>query len=208
MKLNKVRHNILILHTIVGVLFFLTNVFFVSGNGAPLLLVVSLWNIFIFSVLLYYDLKLAKDFHPFMIMLVAAIQFVGLNGIYIFNDLADGKRFFFGIYDITDYLTKGTLYVTLEHLLLYLGFYYVEGKNEGKAPTIMEELQPEGNIYYSWALVSYFVVWLLRIVNYVIPLRAITSVLFNIAFPPCSYIPPSGKSYDPYGKIFIQKRRI
>lgn len=181
MSLQTIREYVLALDFIVIILSFLINDLLAVSQSQNLLLFISVWNIIVFGVLLYHEFTKADDFHPFMLMLLASIQFVGFNGISVYHAISAGEHITFGIYDITNYLTKGALFVSLEHALLYLGFILADKYYTKSNTTILDSINETEADYYKWGINSYLFVWGLRLVGMVIPLSAITSVLVNIA---------------------------
>lgn len=152
-----------------------------ATESSIIVLLTSILNILVFAILLYKELKHSSDFHPFMILLMAGIQYVGLNGISLYQSIMDGERITFGIYDITNDLPRGALFLSLEHLLLYMGFAKVQSKYERKAePSIHQRLFRSNVSFYKVAIGFYCFVWLMRITGYYVDLQSINSVLFNI----------------------------
>lgn len=178
MKLHFVRQIILVIHFFVIILLWGCLDVFFFDNKYELLLILSFWNIFIFSILLYFEFKESSDFHPFMWMLIASIQFVGFNGISTYNTIVNGEHIYFGIYDITNYLTKGALFVSLEHVLLYLGFIIADRNND--SIRITDKLFDTDADYGKWAIRFYIFVWIMRGIALFVPLSSIASILVNI----------------------------
>lgn len=181
MRLQFIRNVIISIYLLVIVVCFIINNDLTRIQSNRLLLFISIFNIVIYALILYYEFRETEDFHPFMLMLIASIQFAGFNGISVFNTISSGENIFFGIYDITDYITKGALFVSLEHLLIYLGFVIADKRiKPSNKITIIENLYKTNTNYFKWAINFYILVWFIRLIGLMIPISSISSILVNL----------------------------
>lgn len=152
-----------------------------TTESSIIVLLASVLNILVFGILLYKELKYCSDFHPFMLLLIAGIQYVGFNGVSLYQTVMEGERVTFGVYNITNDLAKGALFLSLEHLLLYMGFAKVQSKYERiLEPTIHQRLMQSNVNFFKVAIEFYGFVWLLRVLENFVNLQAINSVLYNV----------------------------
>lgn len=132
------------------------------------------------------ELREAPDFHPFLVLILASIQFVGFNGLSIYFKLLDGETLKFGTSTINHIIANGAFYVSLQHLLLYIGYcvadlYHVRHDDGEDNDTIFERIKKSEYPYYKIAVYTYLVVWILRTLNVFFPLASLGSLINNIA---------------------------
>lgn len=153
------------------------------GYGSPLyVLLYSIFNILSFSYLFYKEIKYSCDFHPFQILILAVIQFDGINGIDIYEQLNAGESLYFGLYDISDSIWKGMCFLSIEHILLFAGFYYLENRSLSlKRTTLYKNIITSSFPFFSTAIVCYFLVWMVRVLGLFMSLASISSFFVNIA---------------------------
>jgi len=143
-------------------------------------LLYSIWNIVTYTLLFYGEMRYAPDFHPFQILALAAIMFIGVNGISLYSDMRSGEELFFGIYIVNDCIAQGMLFLSLEHIILFGTFYFLEHKYGNSSSMIAERIKDANVDYFRWAIYSYIIVWTLRGVNQLYPLDTVSSVLVEI----------------------------
>lgn len=162
-----------------GIVMAITFPFLYFNNfNAPdvFLLIFSLFNIFIYIKLFFSELKYSPDFHPFLILPLIAVQFIGLNGLSLYYDLISGKPVEFVGNDISDMLVMGIWFLMLQHFLTFFGYYYFfKKKFPFHKEKISSELKKEPINYSKWALISYIVLWIFRIIGFIIPWAHISS---------------------------------
>lgn len=142
----------------------------------------SYWNIVSYAFLFYKELKLSEGLQPVIFIALITIQFVGLNGLSIANQLDEGETFLFVSSVITPYLGTSMWFLSLEHILILSGYYLVAYLNRNKPLSTPIQLIRETHIdYVKWALRMYVFVWALRIINFIIPLASLTSLLVGFA---------------------------
>lgn len=152
-----------------------------------LLFVLSVWFICSYAYLFIQEIQYAPDFHPYLILVLSSIQFVGFNGLNIHSLIRGGENVLFGIYSVNDYISEGMFFVSLQHLLLFIGFYVMERKYSeeyeemGYSTSLYSKIVTSDIPYYKWALYSYIAVWTFRCVDLVFPLSSISSLLNNFA---------------------------
>lgn len=142
----------------------------------------SVWTIATYGWLFYKELTLSDGFQPVVFIALVTIQFLGLNGLSISLDLADGETFYFVRENITQYLDKAMWFLSLEHILILSGYYLVDYIRRRKPlPDIMNLVERTNINYPKLALQLYGVIWFLRIVNLILPLSSATSLLVGLA---------------------------
>lgn len=148
------------------------------------LLIYSLWNVFSYTYLFFREIKLGKQFHPFIILAIVAAWYIGVNGISLFITLMSGDKLNFGGSPIDHCVALGLLFMSLEHILLFGAFFFMEQKYSNKGDSrgdIMNNILSNDINYVRWAKISYAVVWLLRCVNYIVDLSNISHVLVQVS---------------------------
>lgn len=186
MIIYHIRFFFILIQIFVHILFASALILFDLKGSYSLFGVIALWYMVSYLFIFYKELKEAPDFHPFLILLLASVQFVGLNGLSSYIKLLDGEIFRFGIYSINSIMANGIFYISLQHLLLYIGFcladIYFNKKNEGsKGNTVYQKIESSNYPYFRMAIYVYCVVWILRGVNIFIPLASLGSLINNIA---------------------------
>lgn len=140
------------------------------------------WNIASYVFLFYKEVRLSDGLQPIIFIALVTIQFVGLNGLSIANELKEGETFYFGTSNITPYLGLSLWFLSLEHILILSGYYFIDYKNRRNPLPDPAVLIQETNLdYEKWALRLYAFIWCLRIIDYIIPLASLTSVLVAFA---------------------------
>lgn len=151
-------------------------------NEYIFILFYSLFNIFSYGWLFMQEMKYAPDFHPFQVLSLVALMFIGVNGISCYNKLSSGENIYFASALINDCLYLGVLFLSLQHLLLFSIFFYMEKKHENDNRLKFADRIKASNIDYgSWALRSYIIVWVLRGMSFFVQLGSISTILVNIA---------------------------
>ena len=103
---------------------------FDMAGSENFVLLYSVWNIVTYTLLFYGEMRYAPDFHPFQILALVAIMFIGVNGLSLYQDIRDGEELRFGIYAVNDCIAQGMLFLSIEHILLFGSFYYLEQRYE------------------------------------------------------------------------------
>lgn len=148
-------------------------------GSATFLLMLSCWNCASYAYLFYEEIKLSPYFHPFIIFPLIAIQYIGLNGISLYFDIIDGTPIYFGIYKVNSYIGQGALYLTLEHFLIFMGYYYYDRKRMKHSHDYWTDyfnISSPAIPYFKWAIIIYIAVWLIRILYGILPLASISSI--------------------------------
>lgn len=149
------------------------------GNNAFFVLVYSLWNTLSYGWLFLSEMKQAPDFHPFQVLTLSSIMFIGLNGLSLsFKLIANEPIIYYGQM-VDDIVYLGIIYLSLEHILLYIVFFYFEKKRDlqGKTPKLLESIKSTNVDYYEWAKKIYIIIWSLRLLKIIVPLGAIGSAI-------------------------------
>lgn len=185
-----VRQKILYFQGFLICLFFMLFYLFDLKGSAFFLLLLSCYNVAVYAYIFYKEFTLSPVFHPFMIFPLVAIQYLGLNGISLYGDLSSGEPIYFGIYKINSYITTGTLYLTLEHFLIFWGYYIYDWKkrNYDDATVDYMSLHSSNFPYKKWAIYIYIAVWLIRILYSILPLVSISSI-FSLIYTQGQLVP-------------------
>ena len=152
-----------------------------ASNNLLFVLLYSLWNILSYAWLFVSEMKFAPDFHPFQVLTLASIQFIGLNGLSLFSSLSSGERIDFAGNYVDDILYLGFVFLSLEHLVLYSVFYYFEWryyKSEDRR-VITDCIRATNIDYFEWAKRLYLAIWILRLVNMRVSLSGLGSVFLS-----------------------------
>lgn len=153
----------------------------VYKGSSELLKYISGWCVLSYAYLFFKELKNAPDFHPFLILELVTIQFVGFNGWMLANSMEAGEEVKFGIYPVNDYITEGAYYLLIEHFLVFFAFfivdYYANKKNERYKRSIVIQVQNSNRNFFVLAVITYLTVWTFRLINELYPLASISSIL-------------------------------
>lgn len=148
-------------------------------ESANFLLLLSCWAIISYAYLFYKEIKLSPYFHPFLIFPLIVIQYVGLNGVSLYYDLLNHVPIYFGIYDVSPYVTQGALYLSLEHFLIFGGYFYYDNRQMKYSADYGVDYMGgamQRIPYMRWAIIIYIIIWLVRVLYGVLPLAAISSI--------------------------------
>lgn len=155
-----------------------------KSNDYTIVLLYSLWNLCSYLWLFMMEMKFAPDFHPYQILALVSAQFIGLSGISLYLQLVSGERLTFGSYVISDSIYQGVVYLSLQHILLFFIFFFMENRHkydEENNIFIADKIKNSRVFYFKWAIYFYAFVWGMRIISLFIPLASISSLLVNLA---------------------------
>lgn len=178
-SLNKIRRKFSYYQFFFIVFAFIVFYAFQLKDSADFLLLLSVWNCVSYSYLFYKEVRYSLYFHPFIIFPLVVIQYIGLNGISLYYDLVAKVPIYFGIYKVNPYITQGAIFLTLEHFLIFLGYFYydrIKMRNMEDYETDYLSIINKGLPYMKWVIISYLAVWLVRILSSFIPLTSISSI--------------------------------
>ena len=109
------------------------------------------WNILTYGGVLYNELTKSPNFHPFIIFALISLQYCGFSSISIIQMLNSGESIFLGTTKINNALTLGYLYLTLEHYLIFCGYFlydnYKMKKNGDNESIIYFIYRPTYDLY-------------------------------------------------------------
>lgn len=182
MKIYSIRKLFILTQAIALAIAFLYQYDAAPSREYNFVLIYSLWNSISYLWLFFMELKHAPDFHPYQILALVTAQFIGFNGISLYDELSSGKNLYFGSSQINDAIHIGITYLSLEHLILFAIFYALESRNKHKGNNrpIAHRIQQSKVPYYKWGLKFYAFVWGLRMVGVVVPLSSISSILVGL----------------------------
>lgn len=159
---------------------------FMVGNSDDytIILIYSIWNIGSYLWLFIKELRLAPDFHPYQILALVTAQFIGVSGISTYLQLMTGENILFGSTVITHAVYQGIIYLSLQHILLFAVFFFMENRHkddEENTMYIADRIMNSNVPYFKWALYFYVFVWVMRIISLLIPLESISSLFVTLA---------------------------
>lgn len=148
-------------------------------GSTEFLLLLSVWNCISYAYIFYIEVKYAPCFHPFIIFPLVVIQYIGLNGINLYFNLETDTPVYFGIYKVNSYIAQGALFLTLEHYLIFFGYFFYDRIKMRKSENYNKEYLNAFNKnlpYITWSIISYLLVWGIRILSEFVPLTSISSI--------------------------------
>lgn len=147
-----------------------------------MLLLMSTWNIGSYFYIFYKEVKYAPEIHPFTILALICVQYIGINGLSCATRIIDGENIIFGGNNINNILVLGAWYLSLQHILSYTAYYWVLNHTLSTIQTPYSVLIRESYIpYRKWALTLYKYLWILRFADLIINLNAYSSMLWDIS---------------------------
>lgn len=161
--------------------FLILHIFYPNG-GAGFIYMCSIWLIVTYAIFFIKEIKYAPSFNPFILLILVAIQYVGLNGISLASSIQAGDSIFFGKYIINNEISQGIVFLLLEHLLLFAGFYYAISKRENTKQdnAFIKKIRLSNIPYYKFAITIYILTLILRLINRAISLISISAVFDHI----------------------------
>lgn len=186
MNIHTIRYNFILIQILLHALFASALTLFNLRGSCCFLGVMAVWYILSYLYIFCKELKKAEDFQPFWILILASIQFAGINGLNNVFRLLDGEILKFGVYPINGYITNGMFYVSLQHLLLYCGYciadiIFIKQDRENKTHTLYHKIQSSDYPYFKVAVYVYCLVWALRGINQFYPLSSVGSLINSFA---------------------------
>lgn len=170
---------IIIQAVVIGALFMFAYILDMK-NSVGLFYFLIFWNIITYSFVLCNELVKSKDFHPLIIFALITLQYCGFSAIPAAGLVSSGADIYMGATRITDYMTLGYLYLTLEHYLIFCGYFIYDNsrlKKIEKQTTITDGIVKSGINLYKVGLYNYIAVLLLRLVDKMVPLASLSSLL-------------------------------
>ncbi len=162
------RKRYLILQMIVFMLIFLYSLVFNIEDSIELFRILSIWNILIYMYVFFYELKYSNSFHPFILFALIAIQYIGFSAYSMVGVLTSGEEVFFGTTCINDSLVEGLIFLSLEHFLIFSGYYWIAYKkgtsDRHNLLSLFEQFFTYQNIQV--AFINYAIVWIFRIIGH------------------------------------------
>lgn len=145
------------------------------------ILLYSLFNVISYGWLFVQEMRYAPDFHPYQVLALVSMQFIGLNGISLYEDLVNNRDIYLGNSRIDEYLYLGMLFLSFQHLVLYAVFFLMEKRHATEHKRMFADRIKHSKInYWRWAKTSYLIIWTLRVLSLYIPFASISSIVVNI----------------------------
>ena len=141
------------------------------------------WNILTYTCVLYNEIVKSPYFHPFIIFALITLQYCGLSPISIAEILDSGETVYLGATPINKYLTLGYLFLSIEHFLIYCGYFLYDNKRlrEDEKTDMFESSSLLGDNLCKIAIFNYLFVILLRSINIFYALASISSFIVGYA---------------------------
>lgn len=126
---------------------------------------------------------MSPDFHPFQVLTLACVMFIGLNGLSLSLKLIANESVIYYGQSVDNIIYLGIIYLSLEHILLYIVFFAFERKScqKGNRPRLIDSIRNARIDYFDWAKKAYLLVWCLRLIKFFVPIGAIGSAVETIA---------------------------
>lgn len=137
------------------------------------------WNIITYLHLFYTEIKYSPDFHPFILLAIVSVQYIGINGISTYFDILDGNRIIFVTTDVTDMLIQGLWFLMLQHYLTFAGYFYIYKRKmaKNKDKEIISDIRLAKIDYIKWGVRSYLILWIFRLLGLFINWAAYSSII-------------------------------
>ena len=142
------------------------------------------WNILTYSCVLYNEITKYPGFHPFIIFALITLQYCGLSPIKMAELIESGETVYLAATPINKYLTLGYLFLSIEHYLIYCGYFLYDNKRlkcEDDHTNIFEQSSLIGIDLFKVAIYNYLFVLLLRLIDFFLPLASISSFIIGYA---------------------------
>lgn len=153
-------------------------------DSASVFYFLIVWNIAIYGWVLYNELVKSPSFHPFIIFALITLQYCGLSPIQTAELMSSGEVVYLGGTQINKVLTLGYLFLSIEHYLIYCGYFLYDNyklRCEETQVSIVDCFSQYNINSFKVSLYNYVAVWLLRLIDHIIPLATISSVLSEYA---------------------------
>ena len=152
MMIDKIRNYFLLSQTVVLFIALIYEYIVVKSNDYTFIFIYSLWNTISYLFLFISEMRFAPDFHPFQILTLSSIQFLGLNGLYLFSSLFIGESINYSDHIMDDIVYLVLIYLSIEHLILYYVFFYYEKKRQRSgSPRLIDRIRCCKINYTEWA---------------------------------------------------------
>lgn len=142
------------------------------------------WNIITYSYVLYNELVKSPSFHPFIIFALIALQYCGFSPIQTVNLMNSGEVVYLGGTPINQVLTLGFLFLSIEHYLIYCGYFLYDSyklKHETVHISMIDSFYQCNIDSFRVGFYNYIVVLSLRVISHFISLASISSLLVTYA---------------------------
>lgn len=144
----------------------------------------NVWNIVTYAYVLYNELVKSPSFHPFIIFALITLQYCGLSPIQTAGMMQSDEIVYLGATPINRVLTLGYLFLSIEHYLIYTGYFLYDNyrlRREDIHISMVDNFSRYGINPLKVGLYNYFAVLSLRTIDYVFPLASISSLLVTYA---------------------------
>lgn len=143
-----------------------------------------LWNIITYSFVLYNELVKSPGFHPFIIFALITLQYCGFSPIQTVNLMNSGEVIYLGGTAINQVLTLGYLFLSIEHYLIYCGYFLYDSyrlKREAVHISMIDSFSQSNINPLRIGFYNYIFVLFLRVIGHFIPLASFSSLLVTYA---------------------------
>lgn len=177
------RHYMLIQAVVLGLLSMVVYLWDLKGSIQVFYFLIA-WNIITYSYVLYNELVMSPSFHPFIIFALITLQYCGLSPIQTAELMQSGEVVYLGSTPINRVLTLGYLFLSIEHYLIYCGYFLYDNyklKREEEHISMIDSFSQYTINPLKISFYNYVVVLSLKLINLVIPLASVSSVLVTYA---------------------------
>ena len=134
--------------------------------------------------MLYNELTKSPSFHPFIIFALITLQYCGLSPIQTVGMMQTEEIVYLGATPINRVLTLGYLFLSIEHYMIYLGYFLYDNyklRREDAHVSLIDSFSQYNINSLKVGVYNYLIVILLRSLDFFMPLATISSLLVTYA---------------------------
>ncbi len=142
------------------------------------------WNILTYSYVLYNELVKSPSFHPYIIFALITLQYCGLSPIQTAGLMQSDEIIYLVATPINTVLTLGYLFLSIEHFLIYTGFFLYDNyrlRREKEHISMVDCFAQYDINAFKVGFYNYIFVIALRLVGNFFPLDSVSSFLVTYA---------------------------
>lgn len=153
-------------------------------GSIPVFYFLIVWNIITYVYVLYNELTKSPSFHPFIIFALITLQYCGLSPIQTVGMMQTEEIVYLGATPINRVLTLGYLFLSIEHYMIYLGYFLYDNyklRREDAHVSLIDSFSQYNINSLKVGVYNYLIVILLRSLDFFMPLATISSLLVTYA---------------------------
>lgn len=142
------------------------------------------WNILSYGYVLYNELIKSPSFHPYIIFALITLQYCGLSPIQTAGLMQSNEAIYLGATPINKVLTLGYLFLSIEHFLIYTGYFLYDNyrlRREEEHVSMVDSFAQYDVNALKVGFYNYILVIALRLVDNFFPLASVSSLLVTYA---------------------------